>query len=115
MQQVIGLTGFNGKEFAKFALNVRFAHLKFARHFPEGSMEDWKAAWLDDTYLRVDAANRYFTPTKDAPPAAARLVFDEKQDPENRLNDALKSGDVVRLRDNEVLFFEAYVKEGKTR
>lgn len=78
-------------------------------------MEDWSAAWLDDTYLRVDAANRYFTPSKDAPPQASRLVFDDKQDPENRLNQVLKGGELVRLQDNVVLFFESYVKEAKTR
>lgn len=89
--------------------------MKFARQFKDGALEDWKPSVLREEYLSIDTANRYFTPVADASSTATQLTFGSDVDPDNCLNDVLKERQLVYLKDNEVLYYEKYVKDGRTR
>lgn len=115
LQQVISLTGFNSVPFSQLIENIHFAQMKFARQFKDGLLEDWKSSVLYEQYLSIDSANRYFTPAADVPPTADHLTFGLDVDPESVLNNVLKDRQLVHLKDNEVLYFELFQKDGRRR
>lgn len=111
----MAITGLHSVPFSKLVANIHFVQMKFARQFKEGVLEAWKPSMLHDEFLSVDAANRYFTPIADASSTAERLGFGIGLDPEGCLNGILSHGQLVHLKDNEVLYFEKYEKEKRDR
>jgi hypothetical protein len=110
LRQAVKLTGLGQESFSRAVAAGQEIYGLFDRHFLDGALESWSLSRLGDTEIEcLDASNRYFTPSRDAP-GVKSTPFHIGVDPQHILADMMTGSSghsFIHAEDNQVQYYKS--------
>ena len=110
LRQSVKLTGLGEGSFSRAIAAAQEIYGMFDCHFLDGTLELWFLSYLDDSKIEcLDASNRYFTPSRDAP-GVKSTPFHLGVDPQNVLANMMSGSSghsFIHMEDNQVQYYRS--------